>query len=174
MIVNYKMTSLTNDERLNLKKLMNEMDYVDNTDTIQRLKHSSKIRENIKKMEQLKQDHAMLRSSSPEQFFNIVQVECQFLYDNYTDIFRRLMKDEVNITILSKLLIVLKLIEDGQMDQQEGSVRVGNILKDLYLDSAVKRADALDKEHNEEKEPINNGKSINWSKYKLTNKPVTH
>ena len=60
------------------------------------------------------------------------------------------------------------------MDQQEGSVRVGNILKDLYLDSAVKRADALDKEHNEEKEPINNGKSINWSKYKLTNKPVTH
>ena len=42
------MTSLTNDERLNLKKLMNEMDYVDNTETIQRLKHSSKIRENIK------------------------------------------------------------------------------------------------------------------------------
>jgi len=172
--VKYKMSSLSNDERLNLKKLMNEMDYVDNTETIQRLKHSSKIRENIKKLEQLKQEHAELRSISPEKFFNIVQVECQFLYDNYTDIFRRLMKDEVNITIMSKLLIVLKLIEDGQMDQQEGSVRVGNILKDLYLDSAVKRADALDKEHNEEKEPINNGKSINWSKYKLTNKPVTH
>ena len=41
------MASLTNDERLNLKNLMNEMDYVDNTDTIQRLRHSSKIRENI-------------------------------------------------------------------------------------------------------------------------------
>ena len=27
---------------------MNEMDYVDNTETIQRLKHSSKIRDNIK------------------------------------------------------------------------------------------------------------------------------
>ena len=174
MKVNYKMSSLSNDERLNLKKLMNEMDYVDNTETIQRLKHSSKIRDNMKKLEQLKQEHAELRVSSPEQFFNIAQTECRFLYDNYTDIFRRLMKDEVNITIMSKLLIVLKLIEDGQMDQQEGSVRVGNILKELYLDSAVKRADALDQEHNEEKQPINNGKSINWSKYKLTNKPVTH
>ena len=162
------MASLTNDERLNLKNLMNEMDYVDNTDTIQRLRHSSKIRENIRKMEQLKEEHASLRTSSPEQFFNIVQVECQFLYDNYTYIFRRMMKDEINITIMSKLLIVLKLIEDGQMDQQEGSVRVGNILKELYLDSAVKRADALDEEHNSEKQPINNGKSISWSKYKLT------
>lgn len=174
MIVSYKMASLTNDERLNLKNLMNEMDYVDNTETIQRLKHSSKIRENIKVLERLKEEHSELRSRSPEKFFNIVQVECQFLYDNYTDIFRRLMKDEVNITIMSKLLIVLKLIEDGQMDQQEGSVRVGNILKDLYLDSAVKRADSLDKEHDEEKEPINDGKSINWSKYKLTSMPVTH
>jgi len=168
------MASLTNDERLNLKNLMNEMDYVDNTETIQRLKHSSKIRDNIKVLERLKEEHSELRSRSQEKFFNIVQVECQFLYDNYTDIFRRLMKDEVNITIMSKLLIVLKLIEDGQMDQQEGSVRVGNILKDLYLDSAVKRADSLDKEHNEEKEPINDGKSINWSKYKLTSMPVTH
>jgi hypothetical protein len=147
---------------------------VDNTETIQRLKHSSKIRDNIKVLERLKEEHSELRSRSPEKFFNIVQVECQFLYDNYTDIFRRLMKDEVNITIMSKLLIVLKLIEDGQMDQQEGSVRVGNILKDLYLDSAVKRADSLDKEHDEEKEPINDGKSINWSKYKLTSMPVTH
>ena len=101
MIVSYKMASLTNDERLNLKNLMNEMDYVDNTETIQRLKHSSKIRDNIKVLERLKEEHSELRSRSPEKFFNIVQVECQFLYDNYTDIFRRLMKDEVNITIMS-------------------------------------------------------------------------
>lgn len=168
------MSSLSKDERLNLKKLMNELDYVDNTHTIQRLKHSSKIRENMKKLEQLKIDHAELRACSPEQFFNIAQVECKFMYDNYTDIFRRMLKDEVDIMIMSKLLIVLKLIEDGQMDQQEGSVRVGQILKELYLDSAVKRADSLDKVHNAEKEPTNNGKEISWSKYKLTNQPVTH
>ena len=37
-------------------------------------------------LEQLKQDHAELRSISPEKFFNIVQVECQFLYDWRIDI----------------------------------------------------------------------------------------
>ena len=81
------------------------------------------------------------------------------------------MKDEVDITIMSKLLIVLKLIEDGQIDQQDGSVRVGRLLKELYLDSAVKRADALDKEREREKEPINDGKSISWSKFKQVGMP---
>ena len=81
------MSKLSDEERINLKKLMNEMEYEDNTETIRRLKHSSKIRDNMRKMEELKREHAQLRITSPEQFFNIVQVECNFLYDNYTDIF---------------------------------------------------------------------------------------
>jgi hypothetical protein len=160
------MSHLSDDEKINLKKLMNEMEYEDNTETIRRLKHSTKIRSNMRKMEELKNEHAELRITSPEQFFIIVQKECQFLYNNYTDIFRRMMNDEVNITIMSKLLIVMKLIEDGQIDQQDGSVRVGRLLKEMYLDSAVKRADALDKEHSERKESINEGNSTSWSKFK--------
>ena len=116
--------SLTKDERLNLKNMMGEMDYQDNTDMIRRVKHSVKIRNNIRRMEDLKREHVILRQQSPEQFFNIVYAECKFLYDNYMDIFTRVMKDELDIGIMSKLLIVLKLIEDGQMDQQDGSVRV--------------------------------------------------
>tara|TARA_B110000008_G_C16867900_1_gene523550 strand:- start:32 stop:541 length:510 start_codon:yes stop_codon:yes gene_type:complete len=165
------MSHLTDDERINLKKLMNEMEYEDNTETIRRLKHSTKIRDNVKKLTALKKEHADMRIASPEQFFNIVHVECKFLYDNYTDIFRRMMQDEIDVTILSKLLIVLKLIEDGQIDQQDGSVRVGRLLKEMYLDSAVKRADALDKEHSGEKEPINEGKSISWNKFKQVGMP---
>ncbi len=165
------MSNLNDDERINLKKLMNEMDYEDNTETIRRLSHSTRIRENIRKFEELKKKHADLRINSPEQFFNIVQTECEFLYNNYTDIFRRIMKDEVDIVIMSKLLIVLKLIEDGQIDQQDGSVRVGRLLKELYLDSAVKRADSLDKERSGEKEPVNEGKSISWSKFKQAGMP---
>jgi len=160
------MSHLNDDEKINLKKLMNEMEYEDNTETIRRLKHSTKIRSNMRKMEELKNEHAELRITSPEQFFIIVQTECQFLYNNYTDIFRRMMNDEVNITIMSKLLIVMKLIEDGQIDQQDGSVRVGRLLKEMYLDSAVKRADALDQEHSERKEAINEGNSTSWSKFK--------
>lgn len=158
--------SLTNDERLNLKKMMGEMDYQDNTDMIRRLKHSVPIRNDIRKIEDLKREYEMLRSKSPEQFFNIVYAECRFLYDNYMDIFTRAMKDEIDITIMSKILIVLKLIEDGQLDQQDGSVRVGRLLKDLYVDSAVRRADNLDQEHADQKEAPSVGKEISWKTYK--------
>ena len=48
------MSNLSNDERLNLKKMMTEMDYTDNTDNIRRLKHSVKIRDTIRKIEDLK------------------------------------------------------------------------------------------------------------------------
>ena len=159
-------SSLTDDERLNLKKMMSEFDYQDNTDTIRKLKHSVKIRDDIRKLETLKKSQASLRLTSPEQFFNIAYTECNFLYENYSDIFRRLMNDEIDIMIMSKLLIVLKLIEVGQIDQQDGSVRVGQLLKELYLDSAVRRADNLDKEHAGEKPVINDGKEISWKKFK--------
>jgi hypothetical protein len=159
--------SLSNDERLNLKKMMGEMDYQDNTETIRRVKHSVKIRNNIRKIEDLKREYAVLRQQSPEQFFNIVYAECKFLYDNYMDIFTRAMKDELDIGIMSKLLIVLKLVEDGQLDQQDGSVRIGRLLKDLYIDSAVRRADNLDKERADEKPIQEAGKDISWKTYKI-------
>ena len=165
-------SNLSDDEKLNLKKMMSEMDYVDNTDTIRRLKHSVKIRDNIRKLEDLKREHADMRITSPEQFFNIASTECTFLYNNYTDIFRRLMKDEIDINIMSKLLIVLKLIEEGHLDQQDGAVRVGRLLKELYLDSAVKRADALDKEHQGDKPVINDGRDISWRKFKQAGMPT--
>lgn len=166
-------SNLTDDERLNLKNLMNELDYVDNTETIRRLKHSVRIRDDIRKLEKLKVEQANMRITSPENFFNIANTECKFLYDNYTDIFRRAMRDEIDVVIMSRLLIVLKLIEDGQLDQQDGSVRVGKILKELYLDSAVKRADALDKEHEKDKPVINNGNNeITWKKFKQGGMPT--
>jgi hypothetical protein len=158
--------SLSSDERLNLKKMMNELDYTDNTDSIRRLKHSVQIRDNIRKMENLKLEYNVIRAESPEQFFNIVYTECKFLYDNYIDIFTRAMKDEIDNIIMTKLLIVLKLIEDGQLNQEDGSIRIGRLLKELYLDSAVRRADNLDKEHAKDTVAPNLGKNISWKSYK--------
>jgi hypothetical protein len=157
---------MTHDERLNLKKLINEMGSEDNTDTIRHLKHSVLIRDNIRMLERLKTEHATVRASDPEEFFNIVYKECQFLYDNYTDIFTRCMKDEIDLTIMTKILIVLKMIEDEKVDQHEGSVMVGKYLKELYLDSAVKRANHLDEEQDAMRIQPEEGKNISWSNYK--------
>ena len=42
---------------------------------------------------------------------------------------------------------MLKKIEDGMVDQHEGSFMVGTLLKKIYVDSALKKAEKLDKEH---------------------------
>jgi len=157
---------MTPDEKLNLKKLMGELDYQDNTDNIRRLKHSKNIQTDVKRMNSLKIEHAEMKLTHPEGYFNIMQEECRFLYVNYTDLFNRLMKDELDTTLLMKFLVVLKLIEDGQLDQQEGSVMVGKYLKELYLDSAVRKADALDEERSGEKEAPKEGKDISWKTFK--------
>lgn len=73
--------------------------------------------------------------------------------------------------IMIKLIRVLELIEQGQVDQNEGSVMVGKILKELYVDSAVRLGDRLDKER-EVETPTNTPierpepKNISWSKWK--------
>lgn len=156
-------SQITSDERLNLKKLMNELDYEDNTDTIRNLKHSVKIRDDVRLLEELKCDYSHL---SAEEFFLLAQDKCSFLYNNYMDLFARLLKGELDVVILTKMLIVLKLIEDEKLDQQEGSVMVGKYLKELYLDSAVRRADNIDKLRDEERVAPVEGKSISWSEYK--------
>jgi hypothetical protein len=87
-------------------------------------------------------------------------------YDNYMDIFNKVVRDELDLVIMTKLLHVLKQIEDGEVDQHEGSVIFGKILKELYIDSAIKRGEKLDKEYEEEKQAPIEGKKINWKEYK--------
>lgn len=158
------MSVLTNDERLNLKKMINESDCVDNTSNIRRLKHSVLMRDDIRKLDTLKNIHNDMKNNKNDEFVSLCQNECKFLYTNYTDIFNKLVKDELDLTIMTKLLTVLKLIEDSKVDQHEGSVMVGKILKELYVDSATRRLDNLDKEH--AKEPLSTGKDISWKQFK--------
>ena len=158
-------------ERLDLKRMIDEMDSVDNTDNIRKLKHSVAIRNDIRRMENLKTRNASLRTTDIEQFTILCQRECSFLYENYDGIFKKVLNDEIDLAIMTKLLSVLKLIEDGKLDQHEGSVMVGKTLKELYIDSAVKHADNLDKKYAESstKEEPNGGKTISWREFKKMN-----
>jgi hypothetical protein len=158
---------MSNFEKIDLKQFLdNNSNYVDNTEHIRNLKHSTSIRDAVRTIENLKVSHSLLKESDNEAFVELCKSECRFLYDGYTDLFHKLVKDELDLTIMTKLLTVLKLIEDGKVDQNDGSVMVGKILKELYVDSAMKRADALDKEHDAGKQKPINGKPISWSEYK--------
>ena len=51
------MSGLTDNERIHLKKLINESECEDNTPNIRRLKHSTKIRDDVRKIDTLQQSH---------------------------------------------------------------------------------------------------------------------
>jgi hypothetical protein len=154
---------LNNQERLNLKKLIDESDCENNTENIRKLRHSTLIRDDVRKIDTLRMTHVDM---PVEEFTQLCQGECSFLFNNYTDIFNKMVKNELDLTIMTKLLTVLKLIEDSKVDQHEGSVMVGKILKELYIDSAVKRADNLAKEHEGERIDPVIAKPISWKQYR--------
>lgn len=160
-------------EKIDLKKLMHNMtdDYVDNTDGIRELKHSRLIHADILKLEQLKTEHADMRLSNPIQFRDVCETECAFLFFKYTDIFNRLLRDEIDLKIMEKALNVLLKIEEGEIDQQEGSVMVGKLFHEIYVDSALRRSDNLDKAalDDGESKPKYEGAAISWKEYKTKN-----
>jgi len=158
---------MNNEERLNLKRLLDQSNCDDNTKIIQKLKHSVLIRDDIRKIENLKTKNSEFKTNDIYGFIELCKGECRFLYDNYTDIFNKLVVDELDLTIMTKLLTILKLIEDKKMDQHEGSVMVGKILKELYVDSSLKRIEKLDQINAEEKIEKIEPKSISWKEYKL-------
>jgi hypothetical protein len=149
--------------RLNLKKLVSEYNPVETTDKIRDLKHSDKIRHDISIYLILKKKYSRL---SFEQQVNIYQKQCNFLFTTYTNIFNKLVKNELDLTILNQFLTILNNIENGKMNQHEGSVLIGQILKELYIDSALKKDKKRSKYKKSEK--TRNSKNITWAEYKKT------
>jgi hypothetical protein len=62
---------------------------------------------------------------------------------------------------------VLRDIEDGKIDQHEGAFSFGTLLKQIYVDSALKKAEKLNSETGD-KEPEYKGPQVNvsWSQFK--------
>jgi len=153
-------------DRLNLKKLISEYKPEETTSKIRTLKHSSKIKEDVERYLKLKSKYARLPKQTQLQMY---QNQCGFLYENYTNIFNKLVKGELNLEILGRLIMILQKIERGECDQHEASVMVGTILKELYIDSALKKQEKSDSKHKKTKEKrLRNGKKISWSEYKKT------
>jgi len=165
--------TITIEDRINLKKLMeNNTDYEDNTKQIRTVKHSEKIRDDVRKINYIKTHYADLKETNKEKYKELFEIECYFLFNNYTDIFNRLIKDEIDLTIMTQLLTVLKMIEDEKINQEDGSIMVGKILKNLYIDSAVKRGENIDKERaeNDTTEPMKEAIKISWKEFKILQK----
>lgn len=138
---------MDDNQRLQLKNMINENNVIDKTDLIRSLKHSSILRNEINEMIKLKKSYK--NDINSLEFTNIAMSKCNILCSYYTDIFNFLKKDEINVNRLFDFLDILEKIELGSLDQHEASFQVGSILKDIYVDCAIKRCENLEKKSNE-------------------------
>jgi hypothetical protein len=150
-------------ERLNLQKMLKANDAENNTHLIRELKHSTKILEGVDELLKIKRENPRLAKSNPEKFDEMCVSKCQFLFNNYTDLFNKVKKDEVDLQILIRLINVLHAIEEGHVDQHEGSFEVGKLLKQIYIDSALRKVGKLDDDGNEVEQPV---EPISWAEFK--------
>ena len=158
-------------DRLNLQRMIKESDVEDQTNLIREKRHSIKIREQVKNLISIKKNNTKLAESDMDAFNDLCILECNFLFNNYMDIFNKIKKDEINLEILDKFLDILRDIEDGNVDQHEGSFSVGKYLKELYIDSALKKSEKLEKENKIQEERKGEERKISWKEYKLNEYP---
>jgi len=151
-------------EKLNLKKLIREYKHESTTEKIRTLKHSLKIREDVTKIIELKKKYNRVDAKTLR---NMVEKQCFFLYTNYTNIFNKVYKENIDLNLLNNFLKILQTIEDGECDQHEASFKVGQLLKQIYIDSAVREADRKDKKYKKQKKPLKKPKKISWGEYKI-------
>ena len=152
-------------QRLQLQNMIKANNTEDQTDFIRNLKHSQLIRHEVNNLIMIK---AKFRGDDTKIHEEAVN-ECNFLFTYYTDIYNKVRKDELDIGILNKFLDVLKRIEDGELDQHEGSFLVGTILKELYVDSALKKAEKLNANEEPREEPKKPQQNISWKQFKRMN-----
>ena len=159
-------------DKLNLARLIKENNVEDCTSEIRNKRHSPLIKADVERMIYLKKTYDA--NTNIESLNDLIDVQCSFLFNNYTDIFNKLKKDELNVGTLFDFLSVLKSIEDGELNQHEGAYKVGNLLKKLYIDSALVHSKRLDEKNasdktNESKETtLPEAKNISWRDYKLS------
>ena len=155
-------------DRLQLQQMLKANDFEDQTDKIRNLKHSSLIKMDVSKLARICFVHKDMRESNHTSYNEMCIKECPFLHRNYTDIFNKVKNNEINLAILGKFLEILGQIENDEIDQNDGSYAVGVLLKELYIDSALKKANKIN-ENCETEEPKKAVADITWRTFKKMN-----
>ena len=151
-----------------LEKLLSNVQPIDNSDMIKNKKHSSVIRQEIENLILIKKENAHL---SPKELDEKCSSSCFFLFKNYTQIYNLFVKKNLDFSIFDELLKNLEKIENGEISQHDASVKVGQLLKSIYIDNVVKEKNENDLQYEKEKEDIkqkqlNSIKDISWKEFK--------
>jgi hypothetical protein len=107
-----------------------------------------------------------MTNSPTDEEENLLVAGCSFLYTNYTDIFIKIKKNEIDLKMFGYFLTILKRIECGEYDQHTGAYEIGKVLKNIYIDSAMRMEQhANELESNSEPAP-REIIDISWGQFK--------
>ena len=80
------------------------------------------------------------------------------------------IKNNIDLNLLAHFLVILRKIENNEITQHEGSVMIGKVLKEIYVDSALREGQKTDlknkKNSKVQKKPITAFKNISYKDYK--------
>ena len=151
-------------QRMQLDRMIRESKAGDNTQIIREKRHSGRIRRDVGIIEELL---AQVPALSDEQVDDVASRRCGFLFANYTDIYNRLRKRQLDTKLLHKFIDALQDVEEGREDQHSASFQVGKILKEIYVDSALKRQAAIDEKDADMQDPPKEPEAVTWREFKL-------
>ena len=154
----------SDNDKVQLRQMIEKNNVVDKTEQIRELKHSAKIREDIIALIQLKQEYAELLRTDKESFEKISVQKCRFLFFHYMELYNLILKESMDLKILDKLIDVLGRIENNELDQHEGSFLVGTYLKEIYIDGKLAESKRTDELY--PSVPRVEPKKIAWSEFK--------
>lgn len=154
---------MDDNQKLHLQNMITTNNVEDTTELIRKLKHSHILRSDINNLIMLKVKYM----DNQENLHLEAMAECNFLFTYYTDIYNKIRKDEIDLKILFQAIDVLRDIEDGTLDQHEGAFKFGSLLKRIYVDSALKKAEKLNAETGEtESEYKGPQVNVSWTEFK--------
>jgi hypothetical protein len=154
----------TSQEKLQLKDLMTQQNIQMQTEFIRSLKHSHQIREESKRLEQIRNEY----SGDIDKIREEGSIQCAFLFEYYTDIFNYVKNNHVDMNLLDNFIDILKKIEDGEMDFEKASL----IVKEFYHDCAKRKAKIQDNVTEETSVKKQEHKNISWQHYKKIQKAI--
>jgi hypothetical protein len=114
-------------------------------------------------MGKLRNTYAHLKESSPEDYLRVFQKECKYIYTKFPDVFDRVVKNDMNLDVFEKIVMILKMIEDGKVNQSEASALVGKLSQRLFFQTSATQS-ATTQPVATVQEEVNTGMS--WKEFK--------
>lgn len=127
---------MNSEQKKQLKKMIKQNDVKDNTRLLRTNKKSSKIRKEVDLIQELKIQHNLDELTQVESKYDL-QNKCQTLHKEYSNIYSKLIKNQIDVNVLHAFLDELEKIEKGQLNQHEASYNIGVLLKSLYVDKEL-------------------------------------